>query len=166
MLWLWLKNPETLEWLFLLFKLLLLDVFCALAGKAFWLSGFPNIVCSTTTSASSRFCLVYLYCLWAINFTVAVQGLVTARKQSSVEKIVFDLESEAMGDLSSIPTGGNILSLEFFCFHAVKTKMSILAFLCVCEKPDCPKDILESMLFPWSSCCPSTLSVNSMLRCH
>ena len=39
-----------------------------------------------------------------------------------------------MRGLCSIPTDGNILSLEFFCFHAVKTKMPILAFLCVCEK--------------------------------
>ena len=39
----------------------------------------------------------------------------------------------------SIPTMGNILLLEFFCFHAVKTKMPILAFLCVCEKPECVK---------------------------
>ena len=42
-----------------------------------------------------------------------------------------------MRGLGSIPTGGNILSLELFCFHAVKTKMPILAFLCVCEKPEC-----------------------------
>ena len=34
----------------------------------------------------------------------------------------LDLESEVMG---SIPTGGNILSLEFFCFHAVNTKIPI-----------------------------------------
>ena len=35
----------------------------------------------------------------------------------------MDLESEAMRGPGSIPTGGNILSLDFFCFHAVKTKM-------------------------------------------
>ena len=34
-----------------------------------------------------------------------------------------------MRGLGSIPTGGNILSLEFFCFHAVKTEMPILTFL-------------------------------------
>ena len=50
---------------------------------------------------------------------------------------MLDLESEAMRGLGSIPTGGNILSLDFFCFHAVKTKMPILAFLCLCQKPDC-----------------------------
>ena len=32
---------------------------------------------------------------------------------------MFDLESEAMRGLGSIPTGGNILSLDFF--HVVKT---------------------------------------------
>ena len=41
-----------------------------------------------------------------------------------------------MRGLGSTPIGGNILSLDFCCFHAVKTKMTILAFLCVCEKPD------------------------------
>ena len=48
--------------------------------------------------------------------------------QVSVERIVLDLESEAMRGLGSIPIGGNILSLEFFCFYAVKTQMKILAF--------------------------------------
>ena len=42
-----------------------------------------------------------------------------------------------MRGLGSIPTGGNIFSLDFFfCFHTVKTKMPKLAFLCVCEKSD------------------------------
>ena len=36
--------------------------------------------------------------------------------QVSVQRIVLDLESEAMRGLGSIPTGGNILSLEFFVF--------------------------------------------------
>ena len=49
-----------------------------------------------------------------------------------------------MRDLGSIPTWGNFLSLEFFCFHVVKIKMPILAFLCVCEKLDC------NVLFKWS----------------
>ena len=31
-------------------------------------------------------------------------------------------------DVLMIPAGGNILSLEFFCVHVVKTKMSQLAF--------------------------------------
>ena len=44
------------------------------------------------------------------------------------EPKVLDLESEAMRGLGSIPTGGNILLLDFFCFHAVKTKMPIFAF--------------------------------------
>ena len=54
--------------------------------------------------------------------------------QVSVERIVLDLESVVMRGPSSIPTGGNILSLEFVCYHVLKTKMSQLAFLCVCEK--------------------------------
>ena len=33
-----------------------------------------------------------------------------------------------MRGLGSIQTRGNILSLDFFCFHIVKTKMSQLAF--------------------------------------
>ena len=61
------------------------------------------------------------------------KDLLSSTCQLHVERRVFDLESEAMG---SIPTGGNILSLEFFCFPAVKAKMPILAFLCVCEKPE------------------------------
>ena len=60
--------------------------------------------------------------------------LLSSTCQVSVERIVLDLESEAMRGLGSIPTGGNILSLDFFCFYVVKTKMPQLAFLCVCEK--------------------------------
>ena len=63
--------------------------------------------------------------------------------QVSVKRRVLDLESEAMRGLGSIPTGGNILSLEFFCFHAVKTKMPILAFMCTCEKPNCVNTCIE-----------------------
>ena len=48
--------------------------------------------------------------------------------------------NRAVRGLGSIPTWGNILSLEFFCFHAVKRKMPILEFLCVCEKPDCTNE--------------------------
>ena len=58
--------------------------------------------------------------------------------QVSVERKVLDLESEALRGLGSIPTGGNILSLDFF--HIVKPQMpilSLLAMLCVCENPDC-----------------------------
>ena len=53
----------------------------------------------------------------------------------SVERMVLDLESEAIRGPGSIPTGGNILSPEFFCFQVVKTKMPQLAILYVCEKP-------------------------------
>ena len=48
-------------------------------------------------------------------------------KKVSVERIVFDLESEVMRGLGSIPTRGNILSLDFF--HKVKPLMPILALL-------------------------------------
>ena len=34
--------------------------------------------------------------------------------QVSVDRIVLDLESEVIRDSGSIPTGGNILSLDFF----------------------------------------------------
>ena len=54
------------------------------------------------------------------------------------ERIVFYLESEVMRGLGSIPTGGKILSLDFF--DIVKPLMPILALLpmlCVCENPDC-----------------------------
>ena len=39
-----------------------------------------------------------------------------------LERIVLDLESEAMRGLGSIPTGGNILSLDFFLFLRSKDK--------------------------------------------
>ena len=35
---------------------------------------------------------------------------------------MLDLESEAMRGLGSIPTGGNILSLDFFLFSRSKDK--------------------------------------------
>ena len=50
---------------------------------------------------------------------------------------VLDLESEVMRGLGSIPTRGNILSLDFF--HIVKPPMPILVLLpmlCVCENTD------------------------------
>ena len=56
--------------------------------------------------------------------------------QVSVERIVLDLESEVMRGPDSIPTGGNILSLDFF--HGVKPLIPILALLpilSICEKP-------------------------------
>ena len=63
------------------------------------------------------------------------KDLLSSTCQVSIERIVLDLESEAMRGLGSFPTGVNILSLECFCFHAVKTKMPILAFsYLVCEK--------------------------------
>ena len=57
--------------------------------------------------------------------------------QVSVERIVLDLESEVMRGRGSNPTGGNILSLDFF--HIVKPLMPILPLLpilSICEKPE------------------------------
>ena len=42
------------------------------------------------------------------------KDLLSSTCQVSVERSVLDLESEAMRGLGSIPTGGNILSLDFF----------------------------------------------------
>ena len=56
--------------------------------------------------------------------------------QVSSERRVLDLESDVPG---SILTRGDILSLEFFCFLAVKVLMTTMTFmptLCVCEKPE------------------------------
>ena len=57
--------------------------------------------------------------------------------QISVESRVLELEPEGQG---SCPTMGNILLLDFFCFHVVKPLILILALLpmlCVCEDPAC-----------------------------
>ena len=55
------------------------------------------------------------------------KDLLSSTCQVSVKRIVLDLESEVMRGPGSIPTGGNILSLDFF--HIVKPKMPILALL-------------------------------------
>ena len=55
------------------------------------------------------------------------KDLLSSTCQVSVERIVLDLESEVMRGLGSIPTGDNILSLDFF--HIVKPLMLILASL-------------------------------------
>ena len=47
----------------------------------------------------------------------------------SVGRIVLDLESEVMRGPGSIPTGGNILSLDFI--HVVKPLMPILPLLSI-----------------------------------
>ena len=66
------------------------------------------------------------------------KDLLSSICQVSVERIVLDLESEVMRGTGSIPTVGNILSLDFF--HIVKPPMPILALLpmlCICENPEC-----------------------------
>ena len=55
------------------------------------------------------------------------KDLLSSTCQVSVERIVLDLESKVMRGLGSIPTGGNILSLDFF--HVVKPLMPILPLL-------------------------------------
>ena len=55
------------------------------------------------------------------------KDLLSSTCQVSVEGIVLDLESEAMRGHGSIPTEGNILSLNFF--HVVKPLMPILVLL-------------------------------------
>ena len=46
-----------------------------------------------------------------------------------IERIVLDMESEFMSGLGSIPTGGNIFSLDFF--HVIKPLMPILTLLSI-----------------------------------
>ena len=62
------------------------------------------------------------------------KDLLSSTCLTSSERRLLDLESEIMRGLVSIPIQGNILSLDFFCFHAVKTKMLILHFRIDCEK--------------------------------
>ena len=62
------------------------------------------------------------------------KDLLSSTCQVSVERIVFDLESEVLRGPGSIPTGDNILSLDFF--HVVKPLMPILPILSICEKLD------------------------------
>ena len=51
------------------------------------------------------------------------KDLLISTCQVSVERIVLDFESEAMRGLGSIPTGGNILPLDFF--HVVNSDANI-----------------------------------------
>ena len=48
------------------------------------------------------------------------RDLLSSTCQVSPERMVLDLESKVMRGLGSIPTGGTIFSLDFFCFHVVK----------------------------------------------
>ena len=63
------------------------------------------------------------------------KDLLSSICQVSVERIVLDLELEAMRVTGSIPTG-DFCHWISLCIHALKTKIQILAFLCVCEKPE------------------------------
>ena len=58
-----------------------------------------------------------------------LKDLLSSTCQVSPERIVLDLESEVMRGPGSILPGGNIFSLDFFCFHVVKPLMPILALL-------------------------------------
>ena len=65
------------------------------------------------------------------------KDLLSSTCQVSVERIVLDLESEVMRGLGSIPTGGNIMSLEFFSYsEAPMPTLALLPMLCVCENPE------------------------------
>ena len=56
------------------------------------------------------------------------KDLLSSTCQVSVERRVFDLESEAMKGLGSIPTWGNILSLDFIsCSKASDANIGIIA---------------------------------------
>ena len=65
------------------------------------------------------------------------KDLLNSTCQVTVERIVLDLESEVMRGPGSIPTGGNILSMDLF--HVVRPRMPILKLLpilSICEKPE------------------------------
>ena len=54
--------------------------------------------------------------------------LLSSTCQVSVERKMLDLESEAIRGLGSIPTGGNILSLDFFsCSKVSDANICIIA---------------------------------------
>ena len=55
------------------------------------------------------------------------KDLLSSACQVSVERIMLDLESEVMRGPGSIPSGVNILSLDFF--HIVKPLMALLPIL-------------------------------------
>ena len=50
------------------------------------------------------------------------KNLLSSTYLTNSEKIVFDLESEVMRGLGFIPTGGNILSMDFFLFSSCEEK--------------------------------------------
>ena len=82
------------------------------------------------------------------------KDLPSSTGQVSVERIVLDLESEAMRGLGSIHTGGNILSLDFF--HVVKPLMPILPLLpilSICEKSGCLKPAIAGSNNRFSQSC-------------
>ena len=67
------------------------------------------------------------------------KDLLSSTCQVSVERIVLDLGGyERPGSYSHC---GSHFVTGFFCFHAVKTKIPILAFLPICEKPICRASI-------------------------
>ena len=55
--------------------------------------------------------------------------LLSSTYQVSLERIVFDMESEVMRGPGTLPKRGNIFHWIFFCFHIVKPLMPILALL-------------------------------------
>ena len=64
------------------------------------------------------------------------KDLLNSTCQVSVERIVLDLESEVMRGPGSIPTGGNILSLDFFSHsEASDANIGIIANVVCLWKP-------------------------------
>ena len=53
------------------------------------------------------------------------KDLLTSTCQVSLERIVLDLESEVMRGVGSIPTGGNILLLDFLFSHSKASDANI-----------------------------------------
>ena len=80
------------------------------------------------------------------------KDLLSSTCQVSVERIVLDFESEDMRGPGSIPTGGNILSLEFF--QVVKpliTILPLLPILSIYEKLECLSKLCSGLI-ECSSC--------------
>ena len=64
------------------------------------------------------------------------EDLLNSTCQVSVERIVLDLESEVCRGPGSIPTGGNILSLDFFSHsEASDANIGIIANVVCLWKP-------------------------------
>ena len=86
---------------------------------------FYTNLTSACKTETFRFPYIVMLYLFPLNSSKSKHQVVHEQKfkdlhwstcQVSVERIVLNLESEVLRGLGSIPTGGNILSLEFFVF--------------------------------------------------